>query len=175
LLRKLDEHQYEAGDGPCVSAIRSGSEQAVTVGQGKYSSFEEVASHAGVAFVWALPLAVADGRPGSLNLYFGQVAHKLPSQPGPARAVAGLAARALVLDQAQAVNARLWAALASRGVIGQAQGIIMAREQVDADAAFDILRRASQRTNRKLRDLATELVADTVSRPRPELGDHGHQ
>jgi AmiR/NasT family two-component response regulator len=34
----------------------------------------------------------------------------------------------------------------------------VARQSVSADEAFDILRRASQRTNRKLRDVAADLV-----------------
>jgi len=40
----------------------------------------------------------------------------------------------------------------------------MAREGITADQAFDILRRASQRTGRKLREVAAELV-DIVAAP----------
>lgn len=43
----------------------------------------------------------------------------------------------------------------------------MARQRIDADAAFDVLRRASQRTNSKLRDVATELVASVNESPPP--------
>ena len=43
-------------------------------------------------------------------------------------------------------------------MIGQAKGILMAREVCTPDEAFDILRRGSQRTNRKLRDVAQDLV-----------------
>jgi GAF domain-containing protein len=53
---------------------------------------------------------------------------------------------------------QLQEALGSRDVIGQAKGILMARHQVDADAAFDLLRKRSQSVNRKLRDVAKELV-----------------
>ena len=49
-------------------------------------------------------------------------------------------------------------ALASRGLIEQAKGILMANEHCGEDEAFDILRRASQRTNRKLRDIARQVV-----------------
>jgi AmiR/NasT family two-component response regulator len=51
--------------------------------------------------------------------------------------------------------------LESQGPIEQAKGIIMAQTRCDADQAFEILRRASQRSNTKLRVLATELVART--------------
>ena len=57
-------------------------------------------------------------------------------------------------------------ALASRDIIGQAKGIIMKDFAVDADGAFDLLRRMSQDTNVRLVDLARRLVdLDTPSAP----------
>jgi AmiR/NasT family two-component response regulator len=44
-------------------------------------------------------------------------------------------------------------------MIGQAKGILMARQKVSANEAFDILRRASQTSGRKLRDIAAEVVS----------------
>jgi hypothetical protein len=52
--------------------------------------------------------------------------------------------------------------LESQGPIEQAKGIIMAQTRCDADQAFEILRRASQRSNTKLRVLAQDLVARTA-------------
>jgi hypothetical protein len=177
LHRELDEHQYQVGDGPCLAAIRSGDEQAVVIGQGKYSKFEEAAAQAGIAYVWSLPMATEGGRAGSLNLYSSQVEGELDASSDTARTLAGLATKVLANDEASekayAINARLRAALASRGVIGQAQGIVMARQHIDPDRAFDILRRASQRENRKLRDLATELVASTTARAPVDSDGHG--
>ncbi|MFI8565603.1 ANTAR domain-containing protein [Rhodococcus sp. NPDC078407] len=49
-------------------------------------------------------------------------------------------------------------ALARRAPIEQAKGMLMAIHRVDADAAFSMLVRQSQSTNRKLRDIAQELV-----------------
>jgi hypothetical protein len=48
--------------------------------------------------------------------------------------------------------------LASQPVIEQAKGIIMANSHCDQDQAFDILRRASQRSNVKLREVARQVV-----------------
>jgi AmiR/NasT family two-component response regulator len=48
--------------------------------------------------------------------------------------------------------------MASREIIGQAQGILMERERITADQAFDLLRQASQHLNVKLRDVAQALV-----------------
>jgi hypothetical protein len=62
--------------------------------------------------------------------------------------------------------ARLQAQLASLPVIEQAKGIIMAKNGWSEDQAFDALRRASQRKNIKVRDLAAFIVASTA-RPAP--------
>jgi hypothetical protein len=59
-------------------------------------------------------------------------------------------------------HARLQAQLKSMPVIEQAKGIIMAQSGWPEDRAFEALRRASQRENIKLRDLAAKIVARTV-------------
>jgi AmiR/NasT family two-component response regulator len=64
----------------------------------------------------------------------------------------------------QARNMRL--AMESRSVIEQAKGVLMAQRKVDADVAFEILRDASQRYNRKLRDIAAGIVDSVQGRPR---------
>ena len=58
--------------------------------------------------------------------------------------------------------ARLQAQLASLPVIEQAKGIIIAQCGWDADQAFDAIRRASQRENIKVRELAARIVAHTL-------------
>jgi AmiR/NasT family two-component response regulator len=49
-------------------------------------------------------------------------------------------------------------------VIEQAKGVLMAQRRVDAEEAFDILREASQRYNRKLREIAVGIVESTGQR-----------
>lgn len=53
---------------------------------------------------------------------------------------------------------QLQQALATRSVIGQAQGILIGRYKCSPDAAFRVLVKASSTTNRKLRDIAADLV-----------------
>nr|WP_269809836.1 ANTAR domain-containing protein [Kineosporia rhizophila] len=59
----------------------------------------------------------------------------------------------------------LRAAMAARAVIEQAKGIIMAGRGCTAEEAFEVLRTESTHTNRKLRDIAQDLVT-SVLRPR---------
>ena len=75
------------------------------------------------------------------------------------------AAAAIVLSNASAFWAaselgdQLGQAMRSRAVIEQAKGILMARSpQMTADEAFDVLRKASQRENVKVRDIAQRIV-----------------
>jgi hypothetical protein len=55
--------------------------------------------------------------------------------------------------------ARLLARLETMPVIEQAKGIIMAQSRCGEAEAFDMLRRASQRSNVPVRDLAARIVA----------------
>lgn len=68
----------------------------------------------------------------------------------------------------------LWAAnqqdqmekgMATRDVIGQAKGILMARQHISADEAFDMLRRDSQRLNIKLRTWPPKVPRTPVLHP----------
>ena len=54
--------------------------------------------------------------------------------------------------------AQLAQALGSRDLIGQAKGILMERYKIGPERAFLVLTRVSQTSNRKLHDIATELV-----------------
>lgn len=58
---------------------------------------------------------------------------------------------------------QLQRALASREVIGQALGILMSRDGVSADEAFERLRVTSQDRNQKLRDVAAIVVDGSSS------------
>ncbi len=49
-------------------------------------------------------------------------------------------------------------AIARRTIIGQAEGILMERFTLDADQAFSVLRRVSQHSQRKLYEVAADLV-----------------
>lgn len=65
---------------------------------------------------------------------------------------------------AEAKAANLQIALASNRDIGVAIGIVMSRHLISREAAFELLRAASQHSHRKLRDIAGQ-VADTGELP----------
>ena len=76
------------------------------------------------------------------------------------------------LEQLQHEVEGLRQALESRDAIGQAKGILMERQGCTADEAFDILRRGSQRENRKLREIAIDIIAAS-GRRRANAGSDG--
>jgi GAF domain-containing protein len=170
---RVDEVQYELNDGPCLHAMRDGHLVRIddTEGQQRWPTFEKLAAAQGIRSCLALPL-VAEGRSvGALNLYaraaaaFG-TAEVLRAQTF-AKNASGAVALALRLASYAALTEQLRSSLASRTVIDQALGVIMAQERCTQSRAFAILRAASQNTNVKLRDIASAIVTG-VSGERPQ-------
>ncbi|MFE2047435.1 GAF and ANTAR domain-containing protein [Streptomyces sp. NPDC059459] len=160
----LDLRQYENGSGPCVDAAETGEAQYSPdlAAETRWPTYTEYALATGVRCVLALPLPVQSETGAALNLY-GREPGSLAEGREAARTFAVRAAdavnEALRLERQQASAADVRTALLSRSVIDQAVGILMARERIDAHHALERLRRASQHTNVKLRDLCDELVA----------------
>jgi len=62
------------------------------------------------------------------------------------------------VDECQEEVEDLRTVLESRPVIDQAKGILVAQQHCSADDAFAMLAEASQKSNRKLRDVAQAIV-----------------
>jgi GAF domain-containing protein len=131
----------------------------------RWPEFFELARSEGVRSVLSFPLVVHNDGIGALNLYgdrefaFGEE----DEQIGQAFAMHATITLAHAHGDWRNRQARksLERALETRGVIDQAKGILMARTGTDADTAFESLRRASPRSNRKVYDLAVEIVEST--------------
>ncbi|MET8453419.1 ANTAR domain-containing protein [Streptomyces sp. NPDC005209] len=81
---------------------------------------------------------------------------------------AGDAALLAEVLELRARNEQLGRALASRAVIDQARGMVMALAPCASDRAWDLLVDVSQHCNIKLRDVAEALVATTKERTLPD-------
>ncbi len=71
--------------------------------------------------------------------------------------------RIMVAETAAAADAAVAGAVEKRHFIEQAKGILMGRYRIDADAAFAMLAQASQHSQRKVRELAEEVVSSVVN------------
>ena len=161
----IDEQQYAADGGPCLEALRTGA--AVSVddqeADGRWPEYGMAAVALGVKCSLSLPLTVGAHTLGALNLYAYTRPHEFDHERSDrAKAFAEQAATTLALairqTEQQETAEQLEQALAARSVIDQAVGVLMGQQQCDAQVAFTLLRRHSQNTNRKLRDVAADII-----------------
>ena len=159
LVAEIDRHQYGTGQGPCLQAAID-HEPVVRADDlrvdGRWPEFAKRVTELGILSMLSFQLYTDRETIGALNLY----AEK-PDAFNDESVQMGLllATHAALAAAAKSTAGNLRVALASRDVIGQAKGILMERYRLTADQAFDLLIAASQRTQRKLNDVASELAA----------------
>lgn len=172
----IDSAQYQSGNGPCLDAWRQ--KQVVRIDDtalatNDYPEFCQAARDHGVLSTLSLPMVAGDQGIGALNLYArtkdGFSADDEAIGMELAFAAAVVLANASAYWEAFELGEQLNQAMKSRAVIEQAKGMLMAQSPaLSPDDAFDVLRRASQRENVKLRDIAQRIVDR-----RPLTGLHG--
>jgi hypothetical protein len=176
IVLEVDTMQYTTGQGPCLDAIaETGMFYAEDLlSDARWPAFGPMAAEAGMRSLVSFCL-VGDTTLGALNLYsrfpqaFGAQDRAkgliFATHAGVAVAAAGAredASRALAVEIQKLDN--LHGALASRQTIGRAEGILMQRELITADQAFELLASASKHLNTKLREVA-QYVVDTGDVP----------
>jgi hypothetical protein len=162
---RADVLQYELGSGPCVDAVRQDSAYVTgdVSAEPRWSCWGPRASaEVGVNSVLSQRLHLHEdiGVVAGLNMYSDA---KDAFDQGSVGVALVLATHgAVVLSERLASNRakNLMKALESNREIGVAMGILMQQHQFSRQEAFDVLKVASQNSNRKLADIATE-VADT--------------
>ena len=85
-------------------------------------------------------------------------------------AVASLLSAAVTAQVKGRLADQLQAALEHRWLIEQAKGVLMGRERVDAQAAFERLRRSARSSGRRVADVAREV---TAGKPLPKANRPG--
>jgi GAF domain-containing protein len=165
LALDLDERQYEAGYGPCVDSGVSGTTLHIKdmATEDRWPTYTPSALQLGAGSSVSTPLPLLQDLSGALNVYSLEANHFSDADLELAETVASYAATPLVnaIEYTQAVDlaAQLREAMKSRAAIEQAKGILMERHKLTAQTAFDVLVKASQTQNRKLREVAEALVA----------------
>ena len=181
LAASVDEQQYGAGQGPCLEALATGLVVDVPDQESdrRWGPYRQAAIDLGVKCSLSLPLFVDGTSVGALNLYGFRAPHGFEgSGRQRAEVFAAQASTALTLalrfsDQEQR-SRQLVEALHSRSVIDQALGILMVEQRCDAQTAFNLLRMRSQSANRKLRDVAIEVVERASGHPVSSPTPFGH-
>jgi GAF domain-containing protein len=177
VILELDLIQYETGQGPCLSAITTGTTVRVDVvgTEERFVHFATAAADAGFLSVLSLPVVVDGEAAASLNLYstspngFDETSETnatvLAAQVGVA------IAKSRVLASGDAAVTLAQRELDERTEINQAQGMLMALETCTARQADGLLRSAAA-TNHESLVAAARRVAATVSEvSRPQRDD----
>jgi GAF domain-containing protein len=170
----IDQAQYESSNGPCLDAWRT---KAVVVvddvdkASERYPQFVDACRDHGIFSTLSLPLVASGDGIGALNLYssvrHGFTAYDADVALDLAAAAAAVLVNASAYWSAYKQTVNLTEAMKSRATIEQAKGMLMARSpELTPDGAFEILSKASQRENRKVRDIAQQIV-DRATPPRP--------
>ena len=168
---ELDELQFVEQEGPCLDCLREGSVMRVRDlrTDGRFPNYGPKAADKGALSALSLPLVADGGTVGALNLY-----SRAPDAFDSDVVAVGelLAAHAsLAISAATAYYSsreladQMRQALESRAVIEQAKGVLIAQLGGSADDAFDRLVELSQRSNRKLREVALSVVEAVVKGP----------
>ncbi|MDT4894160.1 MAG: hypothetical protein QOE97_3195 [Pseudonocardiales bacterium] len=170
-----DELQYTHECGPCVDAIE-GEGGVVRCGElrgdPRWPALSDADPEIRVNSVMAVPLVIEqEGVDVTANVYalsehaFGDDAYAVAQFVAlhGASYLSGVAAAEKVRNLSEALE--------TSREIGIAMGILMLGRKIDAPAAFDLLRTTSQRSHRKLRDVARD-VAETGALEAPDPRSH---
>jgi len=161
LARAVDHAQHDLGEGPCLDTLYAHltvrlADLSDPADEQRWPRFAARARELGVGSVLAVQLFVDGTDLGALSL----LSRQADAFGDESEHVALLfATHASIAVAGERAVGNLRAAVSTREVIGQAQGILMERFKVTGEMAFHMLMVASQHSNRKLRDVAGELVA----------------
>ncbi|MDX6360481.1 MAG: hypothetical protein QOH37_3535 [Nocardioidaceae bacterium] len=163
LVAALHDKQMELHEGPDLSIDEDRNSVLVddTWEEARWPTWASLAAELGFRSMIGTRLYTSQRTVGSLNLYDTRPHQFSASDVQVAHVLARHAAIALSRVQE---SAHLWRAIDARKLIGQAQGIVMERYDLEAERAFEVLRRYSQNNNIKLRDVA-QMVVDTRRLP----------
>lgn len=167
---RVDQIQYATQQGPCLDAIVEHDVYRIDdlAAESRWPDFSRRAfDETGVRSMLAFRLFLAEDTMGALNLYSVHVDAFTERSHVVGALLAAHAAVAMDAAQEKQHAEHLDNALLSNRRIGVAMGILMARGLVTEDQAFDLLRRASQYLNIKLRDIADTVIA-TGELPGPD-------
>ncbi|MFD7939343.1 GAF and ANTAR domain-containing protein [Streptomyces sp. NPDC059755] len=157
LVTDSDLLQQQLGEGPCFDTAHPSQGERIfriadlTGEHQRWPAFAPQAHALGVGSMMGFLLFTDDEEFGALSLY-----SRKPGAFTEASELAGwmLASHAAVAFSSARTHAQMEHAVATRHVIGEAMGILMGSRHLTEDEAFDVLRRYSQESNIKLREVA---------------------
>lgn len=161
VMRLIDELQDQVGEGPCLEASTDAVVQVdndITVNSKWPELAKLVVERTPVRAMLAVPLVYDGQRGGALDVFADTPGVFTDDSVGQAAVLASFASVALAGARHSERATQLEEGMVASREIGAAVGILMATHSLSSTDAFDMLSTASQRLNRKLRDIATGIV-----------------
>jgi GAF domain-containing protein len=165
-MRILELFEIQAEEGPCLDCYRTGEpvlNQHLSDTQLRWPTFTNEALEAGFHSVHALPMRLRGTIIGALNLFHKTPGEMAEDDVAAAQAFADVATIAILQHraaiEARVIKDQLNFALNSRILIEQAKGMIAERENLDMDTSFSRLRTYARESNRRLIEVAQEIIA----------------
>lgn len=169
-LETVELFQIQSDEGPCRDCFHSGrpvSTSDLAEEGGRWPRFAPVATAAGFRAAHALPLRLRGHVLGALNLFRTEPRALSRADLATAQAFADVATIAVLQSRAvhdsQLVADQLQEALQSRVVIEQAKGIVAQALELPMDQAFARLRRHARSAERRLAEVAQDIVDGTLA------------
>ena len=169
-VRMLELFQVQSQEGPCLDCYRAGRpvvNEDLTALDERWPRFTPEALAGGFRAVHALPMRLRGNILGALNLFHVEPTYLQEDDIAAAQALADVATIAILQHraaiEAQVLNEQLGQALNTRIVIEQAKGVVIAeRRRLTMEEAFAHLRTHARNHNRRLADVAREVIAGTL-------------
>jgi GAF domain-containing protein len=165
--RTMDAVQYELREGPCIDSLETGREHLLPDldAEGRWPDFAARVRRLGLRSALSMPLHAKHETIGALNVFAGEPHGLDEDDLAMARQIAVPAAVTVANGAAyrrvEQLTTELQTALDNRTVIEQAKGIVAAREGCHPDRAFERLWETARRSDRRLVDVAADVVATT--------------
>ena len=166
----IEELQFELGEGPCVDAYQQDQPvlepDLADPATPRWVAFTGPALDAGARAIFGFPLQLGAVRLGALNLYRSEPGPLSDEQHADALVMADVAAQALLVMQANAPPGKLAAELEAGSdfqyVVHQAAGMVAAQLDVSVGQALIRLRAYAFGNDRRLTEVAKDVVARTL-------------
>jgi len=171
-MRVLELFEIQAQEGPCLDCFRTGGpvvNQDLVTANDRWPRFATEALAAGFHSVHALPMRLRGKVIGALNLFHLEPGAMRQADVDAAQAFADVATIAILqhraATEAHALNEQLNGALNTRIVIEQAKGVVAERQSLDMEQAFATLRNHARNHNRKLAEVAVDVIEGSLPAP----------
>lgn len=161
IARRVDELERTFQDGPCIDAILEEVPQLqsdLTTTSDWPELATEIVRTTPVRGAAGFRIVVGDQKVGALNLFSDQPGSFTEASADQGMILAAFASVTLAAMGSQHRAESLAKGLDSNREIGKAVGLMMAFHKISDDAAFQILRKASQDMNLKLTEVARQVV-----------------